>query len=614
MSEEVRTRILIQTAADTSGAEKAAQAFEKVKEAADTNGEGFAPPEWDKSALAAREAAEAAEAADELAEKTKAAAKAAADAGNPWVTAAKNWENLTDEGAGVIRVSEDAAEKILGASRSAEAVASESMAASIGLRGLAVGAGGAAAAAALLRAGFDAWLEKNPELQASFSNLTEQIGEVATSALASWFETWIMSAETGKTVLDSLTIALGGQTEEMRKAAEPLQGYQTEAELAAERSREFAESLEAEAEAARKAGQALEHELEMLKARNALAGAKDESAYNQKIREIEASDMPADEKARAKAAAKAAREEQDFQRREEERAKQGDVLRGKADALERDARAKQQAAQEAARRRAEVQTREGLDTSVIPAREKAVRDAQEAWSSASAEGVMSPDEAARLQKEITAAQAALDKAKQERDAIAPGDANELDKNAREAEDAAKQAAKTAADAREAANRGQAKNRIDSATDRVSTKDRIDGIMWQGDEQAATANRQKKEREEREAKAQERAQKQRDEKAQKDREDREKAAALAAGNQAADHGDVTAASLRNQGLGDAAKTLESATSKLRDGATESEAAKVTQVLRELAPLIGQMGEQTRGQMAALKQEIEKLRSQIKNTRQ
>ena len=112
--------------------------------------------------------------------------------------------------------------------------------------------------------------------------MASQISTLATDTLAEWFETWIMKAETAKGLLDGLTVALGGQTEEMKKAAEPVAGYATETELAAERSKAFADSLRDEAEAARAAGEALQHELEMLKVCNALAEAKGQNAYDQK--------------------------------------------------------------------------------------------------------------------------------------------------------------------------------------------------------------------------------------------------------------------------------------------------------------------------------------------
>ena len=106
-------------------------------------------------------------------------------------------------------------------------------------------------------------------------------------------------------------------------------------------------------------------------------------------------------------------------------------------------------------------------------------------------------------------------------------------------------------------------------------------MWKGDEEAATANREKKSAKIVKPKRKEAEDKRRAEQAEKDRRDREKdrrdrekGANRAAGQTAAEHGDVTAQSLSNQGLGEAAKDLQQATSKLRDGATEKRRPKLS----------------------------------------
>lgn len=591
MADETNIKINLVTAADTKGAEEVTKAVQEATAA--TN--------------------ETAQAQDGLKQTTDADAAAQKEHGDALDQARESLRRKLEE----LKGATSEAQKHEGATQK-ETTAAKAFDDAVGklpfnLRSMAVATGGAAIAAGVLKAGFDAWVEKNPEIQASFENVASQISTLATDTLAQWFETWIMKAETAKGLLDGLTVALGGQTEEMKKAAEPVAGYATEVELAAERSKAFADSLREEADAARAAGEALQHELEMLKARNALAEAKGQNAYDQKIREIEASDMPADEKARAKAEAKAAKETEDLRRREEERAKEGDVLRGEAEAKERAAREMQRKADEAAKRRADLQNREGISNVQIPALEKNLREAQDAWSAGTSEGVVSPEEAARLQKAIADAQAALERKRAERDAIAPGDAAEENKKAQAAAEAADKARKDAEAARDAANRGQAKNSVDNEADRERTKGRIDQIMWKGDEEAATANREKKEREDREAKRKEAEDKRRAEQAEKDRRDREKGANRAAGQTAAEHGDVTAQSLSNQGLGEAAKDLQQATSKLRDGATENEAAQAVAAMRELAPLIGQMNQQTREQMSALLREVETLKQQLKNSR-
>lgn len=88
---------------------------------------------------------------------------------------------------------------------------------------------------------------------------------------------------------------------------------------------------------------------------------------------------------------------------------------------------------------------------------------------------------------------------------------------------------------------------------------------------------------------------------------------AQGNATAAQGDAAVRMLGNDGLGAAAKDLQTATSRLRDGATESEAAQVAAALRELVPMIGQMSQQTRQEMSRLLAEVNTLKSQLRNTR-
>lgn len=498
------------------------------------------------------------------------------------------------------------------------------------LRGMAAAGGAATLAAAVLKQGFDAWLQRDPELQSSFTNLSNQISSVSTDMFASWFETWIMSAETGKSVLDGLTVALGGQTEEMRNAAQPLSGYATLSDEAAQRADAFTQSLKDQTEAARKAAEALEHELEMLKARNAILEAEDKNATAQKMRELEASDMPPDEKARKKAEINAEAAAADFKRREEERAKQGDVERGKAEILEREARASEKQAAELQRRKAEIQTREGLSTAVIPAKEQDLRAAQERYSSMTAEGPISPADAARMQKEIADAKAALEKAKADRDAIAPGDAAETAKNAEKARADAIAARKSADEARTAANRGGALRSAESQADAARTQGSIDEIMWRGDAEAATASRQMQDKAAREQKRQE-AEAAREQK----RQQRGAAQLLPSGpggadvytgnaagpasgdiqrlgNTVASHGGIAAQGLQNSGLGAAADKLMQSTQNLQGDATAAEAAKAASAIASLAPLVSQMSAQTRAQLSRLTQEVETLKKQLANT--
>jgi hypothetical protein len=178
-----------------------------------------------------------------------------------------------------------------------------------------------------------------------------------------------------------------------------------------------------------------------------------------------------------------------------------DVMRGEADAKERAARALAKDAEEAARRRAQLQAREGLSEVTIPEREKALREAQDVRSSLTAEGSISESFDAELLKDIAEAQAALDKAKADRDAIAPGDAGEASKNEQAAREAARKAADEAAASRAAAMTGQQRNELEGQADALRTGGKIDSLMWAGDAAAAAA---KKQREEAEAKAAEKA--------------------------------------------------------------------------------------------------------------
>lgn len=472
-----------------------------------------------------------------------------------------------------------------------------------GLRAAAGGLGATALAAGVMKAGFDAWLRQNPELQASLDNTTAQVGKLATGVMSEWFETWIMKAETGRGILNSLTIALGGETEAMKAASEPMQGYLTDKEEAAKRTRDFNTALDDEARAADDARTALDGELTVLKELNAIKAAARDLELDRKIREIDASDAKPEVKATQKAAARNANEKEGLTDRNTERATATMAAQEKARLAQIEAvQLKEEAADEAARARAQSLTAH------LVALNKELRERleiAEKW----ANGAGGAQEESKAEAELLKAMIADNERGMSPAVGSKEKADEIGKRAAEAEKAAAKAAKEAKQVAES-------NRRAGEEDGLKTTRKTETNSAQGAAEAAAAKKKQQEEEARAEAAVKRKQQEEERKKAADerraRQERE-AAERQKGTDLAGQGSAAAAGLKGEGFNAAAGKLEAATKQFKDGSSEQELARAAQAMTDLATKIGGVSPEVKQELSKLWKAIETAQSQIKNAR-
>lgn len=625
MADESTVKISIVTAGDTTGAQQVERAVESVKDAT--------REEQEQADFLGKSVADLRKQREELTDSVK---------------------GLTDAEAGVIRVTKEQVEEMTRATQKTGEMDAATARLPTSLRGLAVGLGGAAVTLGVFKAGFDAFLEQHPEVQASLDGVTGRVKELASTALSTWFETWVMSAETAKSTLDGLTIALGGQTEEMRKANGPLEDFAGFSDAAATASKALADELGREAENAREAMEAIDGEVEALKRRNELIDAKGDLELSRKKREIDADPMlDAGQKAKLKAAEENKADEERRRRAQEERDAETAAAARKAQIAREQAAQAEQKSNSASGAGNALGLQRGWEAQ-IKALEQALRLAQ------NKQGNAVTDEQARADAaEVERITAMLNDARRNRDELSNKDrdpavdaarskADEeirqmelggkklsdeekqkiveravkealdaVKKNASEARDAADKASKEAS---EVAARNATANDVDATktTQRIEERNAAaDEVVRREEQKRADQKRRDAERAEREARQEAEKQAREEEKRQAEEKRRLESQANAAGRDVRGDGSAAVAGVREGGMQQAAAALQSALGALNDGATAQELATVQQLVMQIAQSMNargdgnqQLREQLRGlneSLKTLKGAVEKLQS-------
>lgn len=211
MAADHKVEIEIKTRADTAGAEQAAEAVQKVGEAASG---------------AAQQQEQGAAAAETLEDRIKRLSESVAEAR----------EQTQDQ-------TQAAAEMDITHMRAA--------------LGVAAVAGAATAAAAAL----SAWVRGNEDLSNALGNATEAGKNFTNEVL----QGWLGEGRALQGVLNDITRLLGGQTEAMKLANEPLRGYTTAQEEAAEAAKKFTAGLRAQEDALKGVSTVLQDQLTVLR-------------------------------------------------------------------------------------------------------------------------------------------------------------------------------------------------------------------------------------------------------------------------------------------------------------------------------------------------------------
>lgn len=235
---ESSVEIEIRTKGDTSGAAAVQQAVEKTATTATTG---------------AAQTAKAAEAATTASVET--AKEAANQAAEQMSEAEERMASLMQE----IREKREALQEQSRKAADEEQVFNEQAVSGLSRKALAVGALGAVMAAGVTV--LTRWFQAQEHLTQALDNATAAGGSFIDEVL----EQWIGKGAAVKQVLDDITRALGGQTDEMKALNEPLNQYADQMGAAEEAAKKFNDELDEQREALVGVKAALQANLDLLK-------------------------------------------------------------------------------------------------------------------------------------------------------------------------------------------------------------------------------------------------------------------------------------------------------------------------------------------------------------